>query len=72
MILGKALAQTALARQESRGGFYREDYPNPVPGSPDAHILSLSEEGKATLCKEVLDPQWDPACKDMLNRERWG
>jgi succinate dehydrogenase/fumarate reductase flavoprotein subunit len=72
LILGKALASTALERKESRGGFYREDYPVPAQGTPGAHILALSEAGEVTLRKEVLDPQWNPSFQNMLDKERWG
>ncbi len=72
LILGKTLAETALARKESRGGFYREDYPNPAQGRPEAHILALSEAGEVSLHKEVLDPQWNPDFQNSLDQERWG
>jgi succinate dehydrogenase/fumarate reductase flavoprotein subunit len=72
LVLGKALAKTALERKESRGGFYREDYPVPAQGRPEAHILTLSEAGEVALRKEVLDPQWNPDFQNMLDKERWG
>ena len=72
LILAKALAKTALERKESRGGFYREDYPVPAQGRPEAHILALSEIGEVVLRKEVLDPQWNPDFKNKLDKERWG
>ncbi|NIP24967.1 MAG: FAD-binding protein [Phycisphaerae bacterium] len=72
LILAKALAKTSLERKESRGGFYREDYPTPAKRTPEAHILTLSEASDVTLRKEVLDPQWNPDFKDMLDKERWG
>ncbi|MHC4087451.1 MAG: FAD-binding protein [Planctomycetota bacterium] len=72
LILGKALARTALDRKESRGGFYREDYPIPAQDRPAAHILTLQEAGDVTLRKEVLDPQWNPNFQNMLDKERWG
>ena len=72
LILAKALAKTALERNESRGGFYREDYPVPAQGTPEAHILALSEAGEVKLRKEVLDPQWNPNFQNMLDKERWG
>jgi len=72
LILGKALAKTALEREESRGGFYREDYPYPAQGRPEAHILTLSEAGEVALRKEVLDSQWNPDFKNRLDKERWG
>jgi succinate dehydrogenase/fumarate reductase flavoprotein subunit len=74
LILGRALARTALERKESRGGFYREDYPYPAQGTPQAHILTLSdaEAPEVTLRKEVLDPEWSDDFKDRLDKERWG
>ena len=72
LILSKALAKTALERKESRGGFYREDYPVPAQSTPEAHILTLSKAGDVTLRKEVLDSQWNPNFKNMLDKERWG
>jgi succinate dehydrogenase/fumarate reductase flavoprotein subunit len=72
LILGKALAKTALERKESRGGFYREDYPNPAKGRPEAHIITLSEAGEVALYKEVLDPQWNSDFQNSLDKERWG
>jgi succinate dehydrogenase/fumarate reductase flavoprotein subunit len=72
LILGKALVKTALERKESRGGFYREDYPVPAQGRPEAHILTLSEASEVTLRKEVLDPQWNPDFRNRLDKERWG
>ena len=72
LILAKALAKTALERKESRGGFYREDYPVPAQGRPEAHILALSEAGEVTLRKEILDPQWNPGFENRLDKERWG
>jgi succinate dehydrogenase/fumarate reductase flavoprotein subunit len=72
LILGKALTKTALERKESRGGFYREDYPYPAKGTPEAHILTLSETGEMVLHQEVLDPQWNPDFKNSLDKERWG
>jgi succinate dehydrogenase/fumarate reductase flavoprotein subunit len=71
-VLGRALAQTALERNESRGGFYREDYPILAQGRPEAHILSLSDTGELRVRKEVLDPQWNPSFQNRLDRERWG
>jgi len=72
LVLGKALAKTAIERKESRGGFYREDYPVPAQGVPEAHILTLAETGEVTLRKEILDPLWNPDFQNMLDKERWG
>ncbi len=72
LVVARAVAGTALQRNESRGGFYREDYPISVQGSPEAHILALSEAGEMRLRKEVLDPQWNLDFPNRLNEERWG
>jgi succinate dehydrogenase/fumarate reductase flavoprotein subunit len=72
LILGKALAKTTLEREESRGGFYREDYPVPAQGLPEVHLLALSEAGEVALRREVFDPQWDPDLENGLDKERWG
>ncbi len=72
LILGKALAKTTLEREESRGGFYREDHPVSAKGLPEVHLLTLSEAGEVALRKEVFDPQWDSSFQDGLNKERWG
>ena len=74
LILGKALAKTALERKESRGGFYREDYPYPAQGRPEAHVLTLSdaETPEVSLRKEVIDPRWNSDFEDRLDKERWG
>ncbi|MHC4440283.1 MAG: FAD-binding protein, partial [Planctomycetota bacterium] len=72
LVLGKALAKTTLERNESRGGFYREDYPIPTQGRPEVHILTMSEVGEVALQKVVLDPQWNPDFQNILDKERWG
>ena len=72
LILAKAIAATSLERKESRGGFYREDYPAAVPSVPEAHIITLSEGGEVALRKKVLDTQWNPDFQNSLDKERWG
>ncbi len=72
LLLGKALAGATLARQESRGGFYREDYPDPRADIPEAHIVVVSEAGEVSVRKEVLDPLWNRDSENILDKERWG
>jgi succinate dehydrogenase/fumarate reductase flavoprotein subunit len=72
LIVGKALAAATLRRTESRGGFYRHDHPDPSPEIPEAHIIALSEDNEITLRREVLDPDWNPDCQNMLDKKRWG
>jgi len=72
LVLSSALAKSSLDRKESRGGFYREDYPSATQGRPETHVLSLSEAGEVVLRREVLDPQWNPEFQDSLAKERWG
>jgi L-aspartate oxidase len=72
LTLGRILAAVSLSREESRGGFYREDHPEAAAGVPAVHVASLSETGEIGVRKEVVDPQWDPAHYDRLDQERWG
>ena len=72
LILAKAIARASLERKESRGGFYREDYPDAVNSVPQAHIITLSRAGKVQLEKEILDQQWNPDFHNSLGKERWG
>jgi len=72
LVVGEVLAETSLERRESRGGFYREDYPNAIQAAPEAHIVTLSEDGRVLLRKETLDPQWNPDSRDGLGNVRWG
>jgi succinate dehydrogenase/fumarate reductase flavoprotein subunit len=72
LVLGKALAATTRERRESRGGFYREDHPAAAPGTPEVHVVRLSEASEVKVRKEVVDPQWDPTFQDGLEQERWG
>jgi succinate dehydrogenase/fumarate reductase flavoprotein subunit len=72
LILAKAIAATTVERKESRGGFYREDYPLAAQGTPETHLLALTEAGEVILRKQVLDPQWNPLSQNGLDNERWG
>ncbi|MHC4741296.1 MAG: FAD-binding protein [Planctomycetota bacterium] len=72
LVLGKALARTALERKESRGGFYREDYPAMAEEKTEAHIVTLSEGGEIKVQKAILDPDWDGDFQNKLDKQRWG
>jgi succinate dehydrogenase / fumarate reductase flavoprotein subunit len=49
------IAQCALARKESRGGHFREDYPQRDPAFQYHTLAYMSEFGKVTLDKRPID-----------------
>jgi len=49
------IAQCALARKESRGGHYREDYPNRSPEFHYHTLAYMTEYGNVTLGRRPID-----------------
>jgi succinate dehydrogenase/fumarate reductase flavoprotein subunit len=73
LLLSRALWLAASSRDESRGGFYREDFPGPnLTTKPKTHIVSLQQSGDIELAKVIADPEWDPDYQNKLTNERWG
>lgn len=73
LLLSRALWLAASSRDESRGGFYREDFPGPnLTIKPKIHIVSLQQSGNIELAKVIADPEWDPDYQNKLTNERWG
>jgi len=72
LLVGEAFAKAALERKESRGGHYREDFPQCSMGEPpQGHMMKLVEDGKITLAKEIIDPDWTDA-DERIGEGRWG
>jgi succinate dehydrogenase / fumarate reductase flavoprotein subunit len=72
LLIGEVVAQTALRREESRGGHYREDFPERITDRPpDGIIVSQDPDEKLKLEETVIDPEWRDELSD-LGKARWG
>ena len=65
------MAKAALMRTESRGGHYREDFPETDQQNWAKAILIKQVNGKMQLTTEVVDPQVKDRQVDMGDRV-WG
>jgi len=73
LLLSRSLLLTTASREESRGGFYREDFPEmDTKSKPNISRISLDQYGDITLTCEVVDPDWDLDFQNTLSDERWG
>ncbi len=65
LLVSEAIAKAALARQESRGGHTRDDFPGPNPewGAKN-HVVSLADDGESVM----LNPQPLPPMPDDLKK----
>jgi succinate dehydrogenase/fumarate reductase flavoprotein subunit len=72
LIVGELVAKASLERNESRGGHYREDYPDCNYRDPaQAIVLKRAEDGSIRIEKTVADPLWRFDAQG-LGSGRWG
>jgi len=57
LIVSEAIARSALARQESRGGHFRDDYPEKDPAfATFNHVVQRGANGAMELARETIQP----------------
>jgi succinate dehydrogenase / fumarate reductase flavoprotein subunit len=57
LIVSEAIALSALARKESRGGHFRDDYPEKDPAfATFNHVVRRGANGEMELARETIPP----------------
>ena len=71
LLVGDAVALAAFTRNESRGGHYREDWPNLDKKQVAACMIHHTNDESLQIHREVIDPDWTDTEAD-LGGGRWG
>ena len=57
LVVSEAIARSALARKESRGGHFRDDFPDKDPSFGTFNIVvRLERDGEMRLSQEAIPP----------------
>lgn len=70
-LVAEMMGTAALMRKESRGGHYREDYPERDDANWLKSIIVENIDGGVTLKTKALHPDWKSREGDM-GGEHWG
>ena len=71
LLNARLFCEATSYRHESRGGHYREDFPDLDSTQPARATILCSDEERIKTESHLLDPDWDNQKSD-LGQGRWG